>query len=256
MRWDDDAIFVGGKPHGETSIVATVFARDHGLSLGLVKGGRSRKFRPILQPGNRLSVTWRARLDEQLGVFTAELATPIAERVLDDPLALAALSSTTSLLTLLAERDPHPRLFDAVIQVLEHAGERYFLQKVVRFELTFLEELGFGLDLERCAATGTADRLAFVSPKSGRAVSQGAGEPYAAQLLPLPAFLTAENASSGVSWRDMADGLRLTGFFLERYLADSDQMFLPRARTDFARMIAHRAEKDDIADRSAITEPA
>ena len=189
MRWADDGIFLSGRPHGETSVIANIFTRANGRTHGLVKGGRSRRIRPILQTGNGLTVEWRARLEDQLGVYTVELTEPTAARILDDKLALAGVNAVVALLQALPERDPHPKLFDAVNECLAQAGSAAFPASIARFELTLLDELGFGLDLSKCAATGSAENLIYVSPRSGQAVSRDAGEPYRDKLLPLPAFL-------------------------------------------------------------------
>ena len=189
MRWADDGIFLSGRPHGETSVIANIFTRANGRTHGLVKGGRSRRIRPLLQTGNGLRVEWRARLEDQLGVYTVELTDPAAARILDDKLALAGMNAVAALLQVLPERDPHPKLFDAVNECLAQAGGAAFPASIARFELTLLDELGFGLDLSKCAATGSAENLIYVSPRSGQAVSQDAGEPYRDKLLPLPAFL-------------------------------------------------------------------
>ena len=230
MEWVDDAIVLHVRPHGETSAVLEVLARGHGRHLGLVRGGRSRRLRPLLQTGNLLRVEWRARLAEQLGFFVAELGEPFAARALDDRLALAGLGTVTSLASLLPERDPHPALFDMALLMQRHLEEpELWPQLLVRWELLLLSELGFGLDLQSCAATGTRDDLIYVSPKSGRAVSAEAGKPYAHQLLPLPAFLRTAGAMAGSS-AAIADGLRLTGFFLARHVLEPRGLHLPDAR--------------------------
>lgn len=230
MEWTDDAIVLHVRPHGETSAVAELLARHHGRYLGLVRGGRSRRLRPLLQTGNLLRAEWRARLSEQLGYFALDLAEPFAARSLDDPLALAGIGTLTSLASLLPERDPHPALFDMALLMLQHLGEpELWPQLLVRWELLLLAELGYGLDLEKCAATGGREDLIYVSPKSGRAVSAEAGAPYAAQLLPLPAFLRTASALAS-SPAAVASGLRLSGFFLERHVMTPRGLRLPDTR--------------------------
>src|SRR6516165_623173 len=144
MRWADDGIFLNGRPHGETGVIANIFTRNNGRAHGLVKGGRSRRIRPVLQTGNGLKVEWRARLDDQLGVYTIELTEATAARALDDRLALAGVNAVAALLQVLPERDPHPKLFGEADACLKAAGSAVFSVEIIRFELRFLEELGFG----------------------------------------------------------------------------------------------------------------
>ena len=239
MDWIDEAIVLHVRPHGETSAVLDVFTRGHGRHSGQVRGGRSRRIRPALQTGNSLKVEWRARLSEHLGFFTVELDKPYAARALDDRLALAGIGTLASLAALLAERDPHPGLFDIASLMLAHLDEpSLWPQLLVRFELLLLSELGVGLDLERCAATGTREDLIYVSPKSGGAVSAGAGEPYRDRLLPLPAFLRSNGAT--VAPRDIADGFALTGFFLERHVFEPRNALIPPPRQELLRLLSRQ----------------
>jgi DNA repair protein RecO (recombination protein O) len=237
MRWADSGIFLTGRPHGETSVIADIFTRENGRTLGLVKGGRSRRIRPVLQTGNALKVEWRARLDDQLGVYTVELGAATAARVLDDRLSLAALTALVSLLQVLPERDPHPKLFDAASECLEAAGNATFPVSFIRFELRFLDELGFGLDLSKCAATGRSDDLAYVSPKSGQAVTRQTGEPYRDKLLPLPRFLIGDARPCAPSAKDIADAMAMTGYFLSAHVFGEANKSIPRARDEFARLL-------------------
>ncbi len=237
MRWSDDGIFLSGRPHGETSVIANIFTRANGRTHGLVKGGRSRRIRPILQTGNALIVEWRARLDDQLGVYTVELTGPTAAKVLDDKLALAGVNAVAALLQVMPERDPHPKLFDAAQDCLASAGEAVFPASIVRFELKLLDELGFGLDLTKCAATGSADGLIYVSPKSGQAVTRSAGEPYRDKLLPLPAFLLEGLMSGSPDERDVVQGLAMTGYFLNTHVFTETGRAMPKARDEFARLL-------------------
>ncbi len=241
MRWVDDGIFLGGRPHGETGVIANIFTRANGRTHGLVKGGRSRRIRPILQTGNGLRVEWRARLEGQLGVYTVELTEPTAARILDDNIALAGANAVVALLQVLPERDPHPRLFSALSGCLALAGSAAFPASVTRFELTLLDELGFGLDLSKCAATGRSEALIYVSPRSGQAVSQDAGEPYRDKLLPLPAFLL-DGAMPGLpSGRDVLRGLAMTGYFLNTHAFADTGKAMPKAREEFLRLIERSA---------------
>jgi DNA repair protein RecO (recombination protein O) len=218
MQWTDEAILIGVRRHGETSVIAEMMTRSRGRHLGMVRSGRSRTMQPVLQPGNRLEVTWRARLDEHLGEYRVEPLALRAGRLMESATAVYGVQALGSLLRLLPERDPHPHLYEALDIILEHleepatAGELF-----VRFELALLNDLGFGLDLEECAATGVREDLAYVSPKSGRAVSRGAGAPWADKMLALPDFL-ASGTKQGADPESLAAAFRLTGYFLERHV--------------------------------------
>lgn len=223
MEWHDEALLLSVKRHGERDCIAEVISAAHGRHLGLVRGGRAPKQAAGLQPGNRVRASWRARLEEHLGNFTLEVTQSRAGLVLSDPLALKVVMHLALLLRLLPERSPNPKLFAAADGLCALLGHMPMLAPMlVRFELHVLADLGFGLDLQECAATGTREDLAFVSPKSGRAVCAQAGAPYAARLFRLPAFLR-DPALRDVAHDDLAEGLRLTGFFLEQHI------FLPRA---------------------------
>jgi len=194
-----------------------------------VRGGRSRRIRPLLQPGNLLRITWRARLSEHLGGFNLELIEAHAARVLDDRLALAAIGSLTGLARLLPERDPHPELYAATLEVLRtFDNSEIWPARLVRWELQLLQELGFGLDLSECAATGADVDLAYVSPRSGRAVSREAGDPYGGRLLTLPPFVLDDRAA--LDEGDLAAGFALTGYFLERDVLAPHGLVMPQAR--------------------------
>lgn len=230
MEWVSDALLIGLRPHGETSAVIEVMTPDYGRHLGLVKGARSRRLQPVLQAGNSLLVTWRARLETHLGLFTVELSEARAARLMESAAGVFGVQIVAGHLRLLAEREVHSGLYRAAISLLDHLDG--FLQSaalVARFEMMLLDELGFGLDLSRCAATGRTDDLRFVSPKSARAVCGDAGAPYADRLLKLPAFLLPEaNASPDAA--DVAAALKLTGFFLDRHVAGPRAIELPPAR--------------------------
>ena len=195
MEWTDSGFILATRRHGETSLIVEAFTPAHGRHLGLVKGGRSARLRAVLQPGNRARLTWRARLSEHLGHFTVEAEGSRAADIMLDSMALAGLNTLTALVRLLPERDPHDQLYALFEQIAAALPDRPgWLGDLARFELRILAELGFGLDLESCAATGTSEDLVYVSPKSGRAVSAAAGAPYAGRLLALPAFLAREDA--------------------------------------------------------------
>lgn len=234
MNWADEGIMLSVRAHGETAAVAEVLTRSHGRHLGLVHGGRSRRLRPVLQIGNHVRVSWKARLAEQLGTITVELERGFAAEAMSDAAALAGLSALTTLARLLPERDPHPSLFEVTLFVLGFLDDpTVWPALLVRWELALLEELGFGLDLSQCAATGGNDDLIYVSPKSGRAVSASAGEPYKDRLLTLPPFLRGK-ASGHVTSDDIKSGFELTGHFLATRVFGPREAELPEVR---ARMI-------------------
>jgi DNA repair protein RecO (recombination protein O) len=229
MDWSDEGIFLSAKPLGEANAVAELLTLAHGRHLGLVRGGRSRRIRPLLQPGNLIRVTWRARLSEHLGGFNVELIEAHAARVLDDAAALGAIGTLAGLARLLPERDPHPQLYAATLGVLRAFDDaRVWPARLVRWELQLLQELGFGLDLGECAATGIDADLAYVSPRSGRAVSRDAGQPYCDRLLKLPAFLIDDTTPANET--DIVVGLALTGHFLTRDVLEPRGLTMPQAR--------------------------
>lgn len=233
MEWHDEGIVLGVRRHGETSVIAEVMTEGHGRHMGLVRGGRSRTQRPVLQAGNRVSVFWRARLAEHLGEFRIEPIQQRAALLMQSSMAVYGIQAMAALLRLLPERDPHRKLCDTLEIIIGHldepevAGELY-----IRFELALLNELGFGLDLEKCAASGTRSDLIYVSPKTGRAVCRTSGHPYAERLLALPEFLQPEMNEAADS-----DGLnaafRLTGFFLNRHVYEPRGIEPDTARESF-----------------------
>jgi DNA repair protein RecO (recombination protein O) len=230
MEWSDEGVVLAVRAHGETAAVAEIFTRAHGRHLGLVHGGRSRRLRPVLQIGNHVDATWKARLADSLGHYNVELRQGFAAPLMEDAPALAAMTSMASLARLLPERDPHPNLFEITLFVLGFLGDaEVWPALVVRWELALLDELGFGMDLATCAATGTTSDLIYVSPKSGRAVSAEAGEPYKDRLLALPGFLRAGSAGAA-SRDDIVAGFALTGHFLEARALIPHALSLPEAR--------------------------
>ena len=231
MQWTDEGIVLSVKAHGETAAVVELLTRAHGRHLGLVYGGRSRKLRPVLQTGNHVDATWKARLSEQLGHVSLELRHGYAGEAMESAASLSALSSLTTLARLLPERDPHPNLYEITLFVLGFLGDiTVWPALLVRWELALLEDLGFGLDLSECAATGSNDQLIYVSPKSGRAVSASAGEPYRDRMLRLPAFLTKARTGP-VTRQDVVEGFQLTGHFLETRVLVPRGETLPEARS-------------------------
>nr|WP_319389470.1 DNA repair protein RecO [uncultured Cohaesibacter sp.] len=219
MEWTDEAIVLGTKRHGETSVLLEVMTRNHGRIMGLVRGGRSKRQQPVLQSGNSLEVTWRARLESHLGQITTELLTSRAARLMALPLGTYGMQFIAELTRLLPERDPHPYIFQALSVIVDAFEEGDVAgEMMVRYELAMLAELGFGLDLEQCAATGQSHDLVYVSPKSGRAVCREAGKPYHDRLLPLPSFLGGASTSNRMTYDELAQGFTLTAYFLERYV--------------------------------------
>ena len=234
MQWTDEGIVLGVRRHGEASAILELMTREHGRHLGLVRGGAGTRMRPVLQPGNRVSATWRARLDEHLGHYTVEGIEFAAANFLGTAHAVYGVTHLAALCRLLPERDPHPRIHAALAEVLGGLTDaRRSGPDIVRFELGLLAELGFGLDLARCAATGTTEDLAYVSPKSGRAVSREAGLPWDATLLRLPAFLSEREGGTRPSAAELADGFSVTGFFLQRHVFEARGISLPDARARF-----------------------
>jgi DNA repair protein RecO (recombination protein O) len=215
MQWSDEAVVLGARRHGEGSVIVELMTRGRGRHMGLLRGGAGPRLRPVVQPGNGVQATWRGRLDEHLGNFTLELVAARAARLLASGPALNALGLAAAHCRLLPERDPHPALYDALIVLLDHLDAPELAPALlVRFELALLDELGFGLGLSECAATGARENLTHVSPKSGRAVSAPAAAPYLDRLLALPGFLRGEGASPGS--HEVLQAFRLTGYFLER----------------------------------------
>jgi DNA repair protein RecO (recombination protein O) len=221
MEWTGEALLIGVRRHGESSVIAEAMVAGRGRHLGLVRGGRTRRLAAVLQPGNTIQLTWRARLEDQLGMFTVELLEARAAALIEDRTRLY-LSQTVC--EHLPERDPHDRLLGMALRLIDSPPDGAAL---ARFELALLDDLGFGLDLATCAATGATDDLTHVSPKSGRAVSRAAAAPYLDRLLPLPSFLTSRGNAGP---HDIADALRLTGHFLDAQVWGPRQLEHPPVR--------------------------
>ena len=233
MDWQDEGIILGTRRHGETSVIAELMTRHHGRHLGLVKGGRSSKQQPLLQIGNHVEVKWRARLDEHLGQYTMEPIAFSAAKLMESQMALNGMQVLAAHLRLLPDRDPHPALFEQLAAIIDHFDQPPLaIEFMARFELKLLEELGFGLDLSECAATGARQELVYVSPKSGRAVSRKAGEPWADKLLVLPQFLE-DRPGCGVDALSAEAAWKLAAFFLERDVWMPRGMTPPEARAAF-----------------------
>jgi len=233
MDWSDDGIVLSSRPHGETSAIVELLTRSHGRHLGLVRGGRSRRHRPTLQAGNLVKADWRARLSEHLGTWNLELIDARAAAILDDVGALAGVGTLCALAHLLPERDPNDALHDGARIILDHLDQsEVWPGLLVRWEFGLLDELGFGLDLSACAKTGSTQDLIFVSPKSGRAVSREAGQPYAQKLLSLPRFLRETDKADDVSAspEDVLAAFALTGYFLQMHVFGPRDIPMPEPR--------------------------
>jgi DNA repair protein RecO (recombination protein O) len=238
MDWQDEGVILSMRPHGETAAIIEVFTRAHGRHAGVVRGGASRRMAPHLQPGTQVAALWRARLGEHLGTFTLE---PLRSRahVLGDRLALAGLTAVCALLQVtLPEREPHTALWTRTLPLLDALGGTDWPEAYLRWELRLLEELGFGLDLSACAVTGATEGLAFVSPRTGRAVSRAGAGDWADRLLPLPEGLLTGAALDAASLRQ---GLAITTLFLTRELAEAHHRPLPEARGRLLDLLARLA---------------
>jgi DNA repair protein RecO (recombination protein O) len=233
MEWRDESIVIGVRRHGESSAIVEAMTRVHGRHLGLVRGARTARLRGVLQPGNSVALVWRARLDEHLGAYAVEPLKLRAGRLIASGMALAGIGYLSALLRLLPERDSHEALYDALALIADHLDAPDVAPPLMaHFEMQILSECGFRLDLDECAATGARDNLIYVSPRSGRAVSASAGEPWKERLLPLPAFLRG-GAESAPDAADLEGAFRLTGFFLERDLFGPRGIEVPDSRRAF-----------------------
>jgi DNA repair protein RecO (recombination protein O) len=245
MEWSDEAIVLSLRSHGESSGILEALTRNHGRHLGLVRGGGASKGRAMLQPGNRLKVTWRARLYEHLGIYTVELARARAADIFEQRAALSGLNALSAIATaVLPEREPHAAAYEGADALLDMIAAHDFADWAplfVHWEIGLLNELGFGLDLACCAATGSADDLIYVSPRTGRAVSRAAGEAYRDRLLPLPAFLLGRQAGEARA-ADLLAGLRMTAHFLDSWLLAPHDKPMPEARTRLTDLAARAAE--------------
>jgi DNA repair protein RecO (recombination protein O) len=235
MQWTDDGIVLGTRSHGESSVILELFTRDHGRHLGLVRGGRSRRQQPVLQPGNTVHATWFARLDEHLGAYTVEASVSRAARLMGGRAGVAGITHLAALARLMPEREAHGGLFEVLELIADTLPDvAAAAPLIVRFELEVLQELGFGIDLTECAATGATQDLIYVSPKSARAVSRDAGEAWKDRLLALPGFLTGSGEATAV---DVLAGFRLTGYFLSRHVFEPRGLAMPDAREALVRLI-------------------
>jgi DNA repair protein RecO (recombination protein O) len=241
VDFEDDAFVLSARPHGEAGAITEFLTASYGRFVAHVAGGASRRMRPVLQPGARVIVRYRSRISEQLGSAQLEAVGEGPSALFEAPLALACLASAAAVAAgALPEREPHAGAFlafEALTGVL--ADPEVWPAVYVRFEAGLLQELGFGLDLSRCAATGATDDLVYVSPRTGRAVSRAAGEPYAERLLRLPPFMLS--AQGRLEPGDIGDGLTLTGHFLEAFVFAAMNRPLPPARVWLLERLADAA---------------
>lgn len=229
MDWSSEGFILSVRKHGESSAIVNILTPDKGRHAGLVRGGSGRRMRPVLQPGNYVRCEWRSRLSEHLGYFTIEPVDAWAAQLMENRQSLSGLNSLCAMaLETLPEREAHPRVFDAFRVVVENLdNEDIWPALYIRWEAGLLSAMGYGMDLSRCAATGETEHLTHVSPRSGRAVSADAAEPYRDKMLSLPGFLLGQ---SGVTPVDILHGLSLTGYFLETRLQWGVNRTLPDAR--------------------------
>lgn len=230
MEWRDEGILLSARRHGESAAIADVFTAEHGRHLGIVRGGAGRRMAPVLQPGAQLAVSWRARLEAHLGAFSVEPVRARVSAVMSDPLALSGLNALCALLGFaLPERVPHPGFYRHSVALFDALGQDSdWPLHYLHWEVALLEETGFGLDLTRCAATGGTDDLAYVSPRTGRAVGRAAAGDWADRLLPLPPCLLGQGPAT---LEELLQGLTTTGHFLAHHLApDLGDRAVPGAR--------------------------
>jgi DNA repair protein RecO (recombination protein O) len=239
MQWSDDGFVLGIRRYGEANAILELMTRHHGRHLGLVRGGAGSRMRPMLQPANAVRAHWRARLDDHLGNYTIEPIALRAGALFGDSHAVYAVTHLATLARLLPERDPHEIVYESLETIVPHLHDPVVCAALlVRFELLMLSELGFGLDLETCAATGASTDLIYVSPKSGRAVSREAGDPWRDRLLSLPGFLTGH--ADRVDAQAIENGFALTAFFLARHVLEPRGLAFSDARAHFIAAVRRR----------------
>ena len=233
MEWRDQGILLSTRRHGETSAIIEVFTPSHGRHAGVVRGGTSRKTAPHLQPGAQLDVHWRARLEDHIGSFSVEPVRSRAAAALGDRVSLAGLNAVTALLAYcLPEREAHLALYHETETLLDLLGQHEIWPLAyLRWEVRLLSDMGYALELDRCAVTGSTEDLIYVSPKTGRAVSRAGAGDWAERLLPLPPVLRGEGAAPDA---EVAEAFLTTGYFLQNHLArDLGHKPLPDARDRF-----------------------
>jgi DNA repair protein RecO (recombination protein O) len=228
MEWNDEALVLSARPHGENAAVVTLLTAAHGRHAGLVPGGQGRTARPMLQPGNRVQAQWRAKLIDQLGNYTLELTAAQAALWLDAPDIIAIISSACAVTEAsLPERQPMPGVYAGLATLLALQDADLWAPIYIKWEISLLQALGYGLDLTQCAAGGGSENLTYISPRTGRAVSREAGEPYRDKLFPLPAFLLGFGEWDAGA---ILQGLQMTGHFLSRHVFANphSRLLIPR----------------------------
>ncbi len=244
MEWKDEGIIIGTRKHGETSLIVEIMTRRHGRHLGIVRGGRSRRKQPFMQPGNSVEATWRARLDEHLGTWSLEATELRTARLMETPIGIFGIQLLASHLRLMPERDVHVHLHEALEVILSHLQDASIAAVLmIKFELALLDDLGFGLDLTKCAVTGTSDGLTHVSPKTGRAVCLDSATPWIDKLLVLPAFLAGKRHENHPDLADIEAGFMLSGFFLDRHVYYPRGQAPPIDRNSFIKAIEKQLGK-------------
>jgi DNA repair protein RecO (recombination protein O) len=240
-RWQDQGIVLAVRPHGENGGIVSLLTETQGRHAGYVRGAHSSRMRGTLEAGNIVDANWQARTSDDLGTLTLELSRSPAAHIMQDPLKLAALQSACALCdSALPEREGHPGLFHGLLALFETLQTDVWGPAYVMWEIAFLKELGFSLDFSKCAGGGDASRLAYVSPKTGRAVSLEAGGPYKEKLLHLPAFL--KPGSTSMDENDILIGLDMTGHFLEHWAYAHHTQGVPEARLRFVARFAKYVE--------------
>ncbi len=242
MEWRDEGMILAVRQHGETSVIVEALTKEHGRHAGVVRGGTSRKMKPVLQRGAQVQIDWNARLETHLGTFRIEPVRSRAAQVMGDRRALEGLNSVCALSSFcLGEREPLRGFYDLTLGLVDRiSSEEDWLADYARWEAELLSDLGFGLDLDTCASNGQRHDLIYVSPKSGRAVSKEAGAPWADRLLPLPSFLNHDTGEIDV--KDVLDALKTTGYFLRSNVAPAiGKDDLPPARERFISILEREA---------------
>jgi DNA repair protein RecO (recombination protein O) len=250
MQWTDEGIVLGVRRHGEASAILELMTREHGRHLGLVRGAAGRMMRPVLQTGNLVNAVWRARLDQHLGFFVVEGSNLRMASLLSQAHAMYGVIHLAALCRLLPERDPHPAIVPMVEAILDHMDKPPLASAMmVQFELHMLNELGFGLELDACALTGTHEELIYVSPRTGRAVSREAGDPWRDKLLRLPPFLSGMTETVP-PLEDIADGFALTGHFLTQRVLDPGRLDFSETRDSFVAAVIQRTSARRITPKA------
>ena len=240
MQWQDKGIVLSSKKHGERALILKFLTNHNGVYSGVVRYGTSKKIRYMFEPGNLLSLTWRARLPEQMGSFQCDALELYTSKIINKPLHLAALCSHTSLLDLLLpERENCSNIFTSSMDLIEQLSSKskLWMYDYIRWEIYFLSELGFGLDLKKCAVTGKKESLTYVSPKTGRAISREAAGKWANRLLPLPPFIINDYYDAELFGKNLQEGIKLSSYFLNKY-SESIGLKLPYARNAFVKKIS------------------